>query len=107
MISLNMKYDVGYKRFVCRMVLEKKQNVRDVAIELGRSCSTIYKWIADYKNQEDWQDERVKQQEKDEEINLKMNSNYLKELKQLKIENHQLKKENSNLKKALHLLTGN
>jgi len=44
-----MKYDPGYKKEVCRRVVEGGESVAKVARELGINENTVHTWKHDYK----------------------------------------------------------
>lgn len=86
-----------YKDYVAKMIVEEGRKQTDLARELELSRSTIGRWVSEYKEE--------KQGDQD--------GDYLtpKEVKKLKREHEKemqkLKEENEILKKAMHIFTKN
>ncbi len=83
------RYDKNYKIEVVRRVMSKDKTAPDLAKELGIHVNTIYKWMGEFK--------------KDEETAFPGSGNLKpedEELRRLRRENANLKEENEILKKA-------
>lgn len=98
-------YDLEYKEYVCRMVVEEGRKISELTRELNVSRTTLDKWVKEYKEDNGWVEKHEHQKKEQEKTVYKTPSDYEKELKQKNKENEQLSEENKILKKAMHVFT--
>lgn len=100
-------YDLEYKEYVSRMVVEEGRKVTELARELNISRTTLHQWVTDYKEKTGWV-EKHQQRKKDQQSKVyKTPTDYEKELKEERKIRELLERENKILKKAMHVFTEN
>lgn len=100
-------YDLEYKEYVSRMVVEEGRKKAELARELGISPNSVRRWVRDYKDKIGWVEKHV-QKKKDQETPVyKTPADYEKEIRDIQKKNEQLERENRILKKAMHVFTEN
>jgi len=104
---MRKNYDLEYKEYVSRMVVEEDRTVSELSRELSISRSTLSGWVQDYKEKIGWV-EKYEQKKKDQEpVVYKTPTDYEKESKEKDKTIERLEKENKILKKAMHVFTEN
>lgn len=103
-ITVVKRYDLEYKEYVSRMIVEEGRRQIDVAHELNISSSSISRWVKEYKNKVGW-DEADKQNGEDKVYKTPME--YEKELEEKKKEFERLTRENEILRKSMDFFTKN
>jgi len=104
---MRKSYDLEYKEYVSRMVVEEDRSVSELSRELSISRSTLSDWVQDYKEKVGWVEKYEKKKKDQEPIVYKTPTDYEKELKAEREKNEQLERENNILKKAMHVFTEN
>lgn len=100
-------YELEYREYVSRMVVEEGRKMSELSRELNISYSSIHRWVKDYKNNSGWVEKQMKKREKQKTTVYKTPKDYEKEAKEMAKENERLKRENKILKKAMHVFTEN
>lgn len=100
-------FDLEYKEYICRLVLEEDKKIAELSRDLNIPKGTIQRWVSRYKDKEEWAKSRRKKHKDGEQPVYPTPSDYEKELKQRQKEIQILKEENEILKKAMHVFTKN
>jgi len=101
-------YDLEYREYVCRLVLEEDRVIAELARELNIAPGTISRWLKEFKMKTGWVDKHQELKEKQAHAmdqSYKTPTDYEKELKEQHKQLQQLKEENAFLKKAMHVFT--
>jgi len=98
-------YNLEYKEYVCRMVVEEGRKISELSRELDISRSALTKWVQEYKKDSGWVEKHEQQKKTQEKTIYKTPTDYEKEIKELKKDKEQLSEENQILKKAMHVFT--
>lgn len=100
-------YDLEYKEYVSRMVVEEGRKPAELARELNISDSALRRWVKEYKEKIGWVEKHVQKKKDQKPVIYKTPTDYEKELKAERKRNEQLERENKILKKAMHVFTEN
>jgi|SRR5699024_2037816 len=100
-------YDLEYKEYVSRMVVEEGRKPAELARELIISDSALRRWVKEYKEKIGWVEKHAQKKKDQEPVIYKMPTDYEKELKAERKRNEQLERENRILKKSMHVFTEN
>lgn len=102
---MSKEYDLEYKEYVCRMIVEEKRKKAELARELNISVTTLRRWEKEYEQKKGWV-KRHNQKKKEQESPIyKTPADFEKELKEQEKEITRLSRENQILKKAMHVFT--
>lgn len=102
------RYDLAYKEYVSRMVVDEGQAITVVARNLGISKSTVNLWVKEYKAKKGWVPKHQKERKQvASKAPIKTPGDYEKEISQQAKEIRRLERENQILKKAMHVFTEN
>lgn len=92
-----------YKDYLCRLVVEDKRKVTELARELNISHSTLQKWVGMYKkNQSVF---KPQPQNPSPKAGFKTVSDFEKEIRERDKQIAKLEEQNAILKKAMHVFT--
>lgn len=108
MFAMGKRYELEYKEYVCRMVVEENRKVSELSHELNISDSALYRWVREYKQKNGWYEEQEQSKEKQklkEGKSYKTPTDYKAEVKERDKEIERLTEENAILKKAMHVFT--
>lgn len=97
-------YDLEYREYVCRLVLEDGKVVAKLSRELNIAQASIFRWLKIYKEKIGWYDANGKRP-KTYESPYKTESELKNENSELKKMLEQTMEENAILKKAMHVFT--
>jgi len=100
-------YDLEYKEYVGRMVVEEGRKPAELARELNISDSALHRWVKEYKEKVGWVEKHVQKKKDQEPVIYTTPTDYEKELKTERKRNEQLQRENRIFKKAMHVFTEN
>lgn len=95
--------DQEYKDYLCRLVVEEKRKVSELARELSMSPGSLYKWTRAYRKRQEAPP--IQQQADTPRAVYKTPSDYEKELKEREKQIAKLEEQNAILKKAMHVFT--
>ncbi len=104
---MSKRYDLEFKEYVSRMVLEEGRTVSELSRELNISRTTLSGWLQDYKKKVGWFEEHEQKKKDQEPVVYKTPTDYEKEGKEKDKKIERLEKENRILKKAMHVFTEN
>lgn len=104
---MSKSYDLEYKEYVSRMIVEEDRKVSELARELSISRTTLSGWVQDYKKKVGWVEKYEQKKKGQKPLVYKTPTDYEKELKAERKKNAQLERENKILKKAMHVFTEN
>lgn len=104
---MSKKFDLEYKEYVSRMVVEEGRKSSEIARELNISPSSLYRWVREYKKKIGWVEKHIQLKKDREVVVYKTPTDYEKEIAEIKKKNEQLERENNILKKAMHVFTEN
>ncbi|WP_277631498.1 transposase [Atopococcus tabaci] len=105
---MGKRYDVEYKEYVCRLVVEEKRKMSVVSRELDIPYDTLVRWVRIYKKNDQWRKiHRKNEPPVKEKPSYRTPSDYEKEPKQREKDIARLQEENDILKKAMHVFTKN
>ena len=107
MSILPKKYDLEYKEYVSRMVVEEGRVQAELVRELGVSDSALRRWVREYKAKVGWVEKHDKKKKAQEPVIYKTPADYEKEAKEKDKIINRLERENQILKKAMHVFTEN
>lgn len=100
-------YDLEYREYVSRMVVEEGRKMAELSRELNISKTTITRWVRDYKQKTGWVEKHEQMKKEQQTAVYKTPTDYEKELKEQEKEIRRLSRENQILKKAMHVFTEN
>lgn len=104
---MSQNYDLEYKEYVSRMVMEEDRTVSELFRELNISRTTLSGWVQDYKKKVGWFEKHEQKKKDQEPVIYKTPTDYEKEGKEKDKKIERLERENKILKKAMHVFTEN
>ncbi len=104
---MSQNYDLEYKEYVSRMVMEEDRTVSELSRELNISRTTLSGWVQDYKKKVGWFEKHEQKKKDQEPVIYKTPTDYEKEGKEKDKKIERLERENKILKKAMHVFTEN
>jgi transposase len=104
---MSQNYDLEYKEYVSRMVMEEDRTVSELSRELNISRTTLSGWVQDYKKKVGWFEKHEQKKKDQEPVIYKTPTDYEKEGKEKDKKIERLERENKILEKAMHVFTEN
>lgn len=104
---MSKRYDLEYKEYVSRMVVEEGRKISELARELDISRSALSTWVKDYKEKVGWVEKYEKKKKEQEPVIYNTPTDWENKYYAERKERERIERENLILKKAMHVFTEN